>query len=88
MKKFHQDRRPKISYPTKWTYTVIGVDRSALDTAIADVVEERSHKVSLSNLSSGGKYVSLKLELIVLDEKERLRIFDRLRGQAAVAFVL
>lgn len=88
MKHFDDGSRAAISYPVRWTYTVIGVDRSALDTAIAGAVEERSHKVSLSNLSSRGRYVSLKLELMVLSEADRLHIFDALKNHAAVALVL
>ena len=88
MKRFPDDPRPRIKYPSWWTYTVIGVDRSALERAIADVVEERSHKVSLSNTSSGGRYVSLTLELIVLSEAERRAIFESLRDHPVVSFVL
>lgn len=88
MKRFNHKARPNIDYPTRWTYTVIGPDRGALDTAIAEVVEERSHKVSLSNLSATGKYVSLRLELIVLDEKERLHIFGQLKSHDAVMLVI
>lgn len=88
MKRFSDDSRANIEYPVRWKYTVIGVDRPALEAAIVDVVGDESHKTSLSNTSSKGKYVSISLELIVLNETERLRIFDALRSQPAVSFVL
>jgi len=59
-----------------------------LRAAVADVVGERSHKLPTSNVSSRGRYVSLTLELIVLNETERLRIFDALRSHPAVTMVL
>ena len=65
---------------------MIGQDRDTLERAIADVVAERSHKVSLSN--TRGRYVSLSLKLIVLDEVERRQIFDGLRSHPGVSFVL
>jgi putative lipoic acid-binding regulatory protein len=67
---------------------VIGPNREQLETAIAEVVEERSHKVSLSNVSSAGRYCSLKLALIVLDEDDRKKISDLLRDHPAVRYVL
>jgi len=88
MKRFPENARPDIRYPTRWKYTVIGEDREQLEGAIADVVEERSHSVSLSNVSSKGRYFSLTLELIVLNEGERRMIFEKLRAHAAVRYVL
>jgi putative lipoic acid-binding regulatory protein len=88
MKRFPEDSQPDIRYPTWWTYTVIGLDREQLETAIAEVVEERSRKVSLSNVSSAGRYCSLRLELIVLDEDERKKIYDLLRDHPVVKYVL
>ena len=88
MKRFPDDSRANIEYPTPWTYTVIGVDRSVLETAIRAVVEDRSHSIALSNTSTRGKYVSLALRLIVLNEAERLHLFEALRKQPVVTFVL
>jgi putative lipoic acid-binding regulatory protein len=88
MKRFSENSHPKLRYPTRWKYTVIGEDRRQLEGAIAGVVEDRSHKVSLSNVSSKGRYCSLVLELIVLNEAERQMIFERLRAHRAVMYVL
>jgi putative lipoic acid-binding regulatory protein len=88
MRRFPENSRPDIRYPARWTYTVIGVDRHSLEGAVTEVVEDRSHKLSLSNVSSGGRYVSLRLTLIVLNEAERLHIFESLRKHAVVKMVL
>jgi len=88
VKRFPEDSQPSIDYPTWWTYTVIGQDRDKLEQAIADVVAERGHKVSLSNTSSKGRYISLSLQLVVLNESERRQIFDGLRSRPGVRFVL
>ena len=88
MKQLSENERPEIRYPTQWKYTVIGPDREGLEAAIAEVVEERSHTVSPSNVSSKGRYCSLTLDLIVVNEDEREMIFGRLRDHAAVKYVL
>ena len=67
---------------------MIGPDRGELERAIADVVEDRSHKVSLTHTSSQGSYVSLALQLIVLNEAERKKIFEGLREHRGVRMVL
>jgi putative lipoic acid-binding regulatory protein len=88
MKRIPDDARPSITYPTQWTYTVIGKDRSELERAVADVVGKRTHKLSLSKISSKGRYMSMTLELMVVTESERLRIFESLRKHPAVKLVL
>ena len=88
MKRFPDNAHPEIRYPAPWKFTVIGPVREELDAAIAEVVEGRSHKVSPSNVSSKGRYCSLRLELIVLSDDERRMIFGRLRDHPAVAYVL
>ncbi|MGM0443366.1 MAG: HP0495 family protein [Fibrobacterota bacterium] len=41
-----------------------------------------------SNKSSGGTYLSIRVSLIVANEKERLDIFTRLKDSPAVKMVL
>jgi putative lipoic acid-binding regulatory protein len=67
---------------------VIGPNRGELERAIAEVVEDRSHKISLSRRSSQGRYVSLTLELVVLNEAERKSIFEGLRAHDGVSVIL
>jgi putative lipoic acid-binding regulatory protein len=88
VKRFPDDPQPDIKYPTWWTYTVIGPDRNQLEEAITKVVEDRSHTVSLSNLSKTGKYCSLTLKMIVLNDEERRTIYEALRAEPVVTLVL
>lgn len=88
MKRFGKDSRPAIDYPVSWKYTVIGIDRTLLEVAVSSVIGERSHQIKLSNVSKSGRYTSLRLELIVLNEAERLDIFHQLNQHPAITFVL
>jgi putative lipoic acid-binding regulatory protein len=82
------DRRPEIDYPTTWSYQVIGSDEELLRRAVAEVLAGREHTLRLTNASRTGKYISLRLELTVVDEAERLAIFEALAAHAAVRIVL
>ena len=80
--------RPEIEYPCLWTYKVIGVDRSLLQDVIIETCSPHAVLVSPSHTSSKGKYHSLNAELVVPDEKTRLRIYEILKNHAAVKLVL
>jgi putative lipoic acid-binding regulatory protein len=41
-----------------------------------------------ANVSSGGRYLSLSLEVAVNDDTERLRIYQLLAGDPAIRMVL
>ena len=46
------------------------------------------HRLTPSHQSKGGKYRSMRLELIVQDEEQRLAIFGALKVQRGVRFIL
>ncbi len=80
--------KPEIVYPCPWGYKVIGSDVERLRSAIAEVIQERSHTVTPSNSSLTGKYHCLDLELIVTSEECRLEIYENLRRHPAIKIVL
>ncbi len=80
--------KPDIDYPCQWIYKVIGHDESQLRQLIAELVGDRDHDLSLSRRSTKGKYTSLRLELTVTDEADRLRLFTALSNHPAVRVVM
>jgi len=80
--------KPDIDYPCSWIYKVIGPDELVLRRLITEVLGERAHDVSLSHRSAKGRYTSLRLELTVADEADRLRLFAALSDHPAVRVVL
>jgi putative lipoic acid-binding regulatory protein len=81
-------KKTQIDYPCEWSYRIIGSDEHLLREAAKSAVGNKKYTLSVSNRSSGGKYQSLNLELRVIDESERLRIFENLKNEAAINFVL
>lgn len=82
------DRKPEIEYPCTWSYKVIGLDEALLRTAIGEVIGGLPHTLKDGNVSEGGKYLSLGLELVVVDEAQRLHIFERLAEHPSIRFVI
>jgi putative lipoic acid-binding regulatory protein len=80
--------KPIIKYPCKWSYRIIGQDEQLLRNAVLNVVADKKHQLSYANESSGGKYKSLNLEITVQSEKEKLEIFDKIKSNKNVKFVL
>jgi len=67
---------------------VIASEKEALEKAIRDVIEEREHKLSHSNNSKTGKYISMNLDILVHNEDDRTFIFDALKKHQDIKMVL
>lgn len=87
MNSIGQDR-PDICYPCLWQFKVIGGERCALAAAIAEVVGGAEHLVSYGQASSGGKYHSFNLEIVVASELHRDELYRALSAAAEVKVVI
>ena len=79
---------PKIVYPLQWTYAVIGLSEIELRAALDEVLIKRTYEVELSNVSSKGKYISLRVTTLVQDEDDRNRIFKALNDHPVTKKVI
>ncbi len=84
------DRTDKIEleYPTNWAYKLIASEKKALEKAIYDVIDEREHKLTHSNNSKGGKYISMNLDMLVHNEDDRNFIYEALKAHQDIKMVL
>ena len=78
----------EIHYPCQWQYRVVGEDRAAMHQAIATCISASLYTVCDANVSSGGRFLSLSLEVTVNDDAERLHIYQLLAGDPAIRMVL
>ncbi|RMF16324.1 MAG: DUF493 domain-containing protein [Candidatus Dadabacteria bacterium] len=88
MKVFRHNEKPEINYPTVWEYCVMGEDPDALRALIGQVTMNRAKKIRHGNTSRSGKYVSIRFQVAVTNEAERLRIFEDLRDSDICRWVL
>ncbi len=87
-KPFSCKEKAQIDYPCSWLYKVIGLDEEHLRKAIETVCGTKNLLITRSHTSSGGKYCSLNVELIVEDDSSRLAHYRNLKNHAAVKVVL
>lgn len=80
--------RPRIDYPCDWQYTIIGESRSEICRVVEKHVREEPLRLTDSNVSRSGRYVSMKLEVTVHSEEERRELYTLLAAQPAVRVVL
>jgi putative lipoic acid-binding regulatory protein len=81
-------KKPEISYPCSWQYTLLGTDITAIKKASAEILAETEHSLVESKKSSTGKYVSVHLELDVISEVHRDSIFFQFREHIDIKFVI
>ena len=88
--------QPVVEYPCQWGYKVIGPDEDAMRSAVKLCLEhclkensgDREFELGQSRTSSGGKYVSLSLNLKVQDESERNAVFEALTKRPEILMVI
>jgi hypothetical protein len=80
--------RPEIDYPCQWQFRIIGEDRAAMLQAVSTCISASLYTVCEANVSSGGRFLSLNLEVAVNDDAERLHIYQLLAGNPAIRMVL
>jgi putative lipoic acid-binding regulatory protein len=79
---------PKIEYPCRWQYKIIAESRTEIRRVVERLVPERPLLLTDSHVSSGGRYVSMNLEVTVHGDGERLELYRLLAGDPAIRVVL
>ncbi len=80
--------KPALEYPLTWNYRLIGAVEEHLRAALVAVLGSRDHRVKPGNRSANGRYCSIELELTVESDADRHALFELLRAQSAVVYVL
>lgn len=78
----------KLEYPCTWIYKIIGPDEGVLRAAVAALLVDRNHVLSVSNTSTTGKYICLNLEMEVVDEEDRQNVYEVLRNDPTTTIIL
>ena len=80
--------KPKINYPTKWGFKVIGKDKEKIQQAIKDIMGSKSHSCKFSNSSKKGNFHSYSAECIVNNQKERDKLYKAFGEHNDIDYVL
>ncbi len=84
------DALPKLelTYPCAWRYKLVGEGDTLIFTAVCDVISEKEHTLIPSNVSKNGRYLSMNLDLLVMNEDERTFIYEALKAHPHIKMVL
>ena len=78
----------KIDYPCRWVYKVIGINQDRMRAAIAELIPEGDCVVTASRSSAGGRYHCLNVDKPVINEADRLSLYEALSRHPAITIVL
>jgi putative lipoic acid-binding regulatory protein len=80
--------KPDITYPTQWSYKLIGRDLNALIDAVKDVMKNRPHTCTQGNSSKNGKFHSYNTTSTVASEEDRNQIFKAFEEHKDIEMVI
>lgn len=78
----------RLDYPCLWIYKIIGVDQTAMTSAVYDIIQDRQCRISPSRQSETAKYTSLNVEITVESESHRTSVYEALKAHRAIKLVL
>jgi putative lipoic acid-binding regulatory protein len=81
-------KRPDITYPCSWSYVVVGEGEGELMAHIERALAGAVHTKTTSRRSASGKYASIEVTLVVVDEEQRLVVLRALQAHPAVRVVI
>jgi putative lipoic acid-binding regulatory protein len=81
-------KKVKINYPTTWKYKLIAKKQEHIEDVVNGTITEKKYKLSVSNSSKGGKFISMSLEVQVVSEEERLHLFKQFETHQDIKYVL
>jgi uncharacterized protein len=81
-------RKLQLEYPCPWVYKIIGADENEMRVAVAEIIRDRTYKISHSRDSKTDKYHCLNIELSVESESHRTTLYEALKAHQAVKIIL
>jgi uncharacterized protein len=81
-------RKVQLEYPCPWVYKIIGPDADEMRHAVAEIICDRTYKITHSRSSETAKYYCLNVELSVESESHRTALYEALKAHRAVKLVL
>ncbi|HNY51372.1 MAG TPA: DUF493 domain-containing protein [Smithella sp.] len=83
-----KERKLNLTYPCVWIYKIIGQNREEMNSAVHEIICDRSFSIIFSRISENAKYHSLNVEVTVESESHRQAIYEALQSHRAIKIVL
>lgn len=78
----------KLEYPCNWSYKLVVLESTNIKAVIKEIILERTHRVTESNVSKKGKFKSYNLDLIVHNDDDRTTLHEMLGKHSEIKMVL
>lgn len=78
----------KLDYPCNWQYKVIVDAGTNVKQVVKDILDERDFSMKASKNSKKGKYESYSMNVLVHSDDDRKTIFETLKKDTQIKFVL
>lgn len=81
-------KKPVIHYPCNWEYRIIGSDPGRMRDAVAEILGDEDYSLEEANRSRQGRWLSMSLQLTVINEAHRYEVHRLLREHPDIRMVL
>lgn len=88
MMKEDSKTKPDLNYPCIWIYKIIGANRDEMQSAVLEIIQDRTCSITLSRRSENARYHSLNVEVTVESDSHRKNIYEALMAHRAIKIVL
>jgi len=80
--------RVALNYPCSWVYKVIGTSEGRLREIVTQTIQDYPFHITVSHVSTTGKYRCLNVEVLVPNETVRVALYETLRNHPDIKIVL
>lgn len=81
-------QKPIIHYPCEWEYRIIGADPGRMRSAVEEILGDEQYTLEEANWSRQGRWLSMSLRLVVINEAHRYELHRVLREHPDIRMVL
>ena len=80
--------KPKINYPTEWSYKIIARNEEAIQQVVKTTQHSSDLQLKYSNTSKKGTFTSMECTTLVMNEEERLGLYQKFKANPDIKMVL
>jgi uncharacterized protein len=84
----NKERKLNLTYPCAWIYKIIGQNQEEMESAVHEIICDRSFSINFSRTSENAKYQILNVEVTVESESHRQAIYEALKSHRSIKIVL
>ena len=82
------NKQLELTFPTQWEYKLIAPVDVDVKEEVKDILADKEHTISASNVSKEGKYQSHSAKVTVNSHEERKELFEKLKAKPNIKYVL